>query len=83
MVPVLNAMSVMGLISIPGMLTGQILSGADPFVAVRYQQIMMFLIAGATALGCVIAVLGTLFVLIDSEVFILISFPFFFFLNFV
>jgi len=77
MLPVLNMMSVMGLISIPGMLTGQILSGADPFVAVRYQQIMMFLIAGATAFGCVLAILGTLSVLIDSEV--LLSNWFFFF----
>jgi len=68
MLPTLNAMSVMGLISIPGMLTGQILAGADPLVAVRYQQIMMFLIAASTSMAAVIAVVVTLLYLIDSKV---------------
>jgi putative ABC transport system permease protein len=50
-VPILNAMVAAGLISIPGMMTGQILGGQDPVDAARYQILILFLIAGATALG--------------------------------
>ncbi|KAK9862423.1 hypothetical protein WJX84_010314 [Apatococcus fuscideae] len=39
--PILNQMSVVGLVSIPGMMTGQILSGSDPSQAARYQMIVM------------------------------------------
>jgi len=84
MLPTLNAMSVMGLITIPGMLTGQILAGADPFVAVRYQQILMFLIAASTSFGTLIAVVIALLYLVDSKVFdsSCSFFFFFFFLSF-
>jgi len=51
MVPILNSMMVVGLVSLPGMMTGQILAGADPIDAVRYQIIVMFMVASATALG--------------------------------
>lgn len=51
MVPILNSMMVVGLVSLPGMMTGQILAGADPIDAVRYQIIIMFMIASGTALG--------------------------------
>ena len=51
MTPVLNSMTVMGLVSIPGMMTGQILAGADPLVAVKYQIVIMFVIASAVSLG--------------------------------
>jgi putative ABC transport system permease protein len=57
MVPIVNAMMVVGLVSLPGMMTGQILSGVDPMEAVKYQIIIMFLIAAATSLGVVGAVL--------------------------
>jgi len=56
MVPTLNAMAVVGLVSLPGMMTGQILAGADPADAVRYQIVIMFMIAAATALGTLGAV---------------------------
>ena len=49
--PVVNAMSAMGLVFLPGMLTGQILAGQPAEQAVRYQILVMFLIAGGTALG--------------------------------
>jgi hypothetical protein len=42
--PNLNQMSVMGLVSIPGMLTGQILAGTSPLVAAKYQIVIMFFI---------------------------------------
>ncbi len=51
MVPTLNSMMVMGLVSLPGMMTGQILGGARPVDAVRYQIVILFVIASATALG--------------------------------
>lgn len=59
MLPTLNQMSVVGLVSLPGMMTGQVLAGGDPLAAVRYQIIIMFLIAASSALGTVTAVLLT------------------------
>jgi len=40
-----------GLVFIPGMMTGQILAGADPLVAIRYQIVVMVMIVGSTAIG--------------------------------
>lgn len=57
--PTINSMMVVGLVSLPGMMTGQILAGADPHQAVLYQIITMFLIATSSTLGCTI---GTLLV---------------------
>ena len=57
--PTLNQMSVVGIVSLPGMMTGQILAGQSPAEAVRYQIVIMFLIAAASALGTVGAVLMT------------------------
>lgn len=57
MTPMLNAMTVVGLVSLPGMMTGQILGGSPPELAVRYQILIMFLLAGSTALGASLAVL--------------------------
>ena len=50
-------MMVVGIVSLPGMMTGQILAGADPVEAVKYQIVIMFLIASAAALGTVAVVL--------------------------
>jgi putative ABC transport system permease protein len=57
MIPILNSMMVVGVVSLPGMMTGQILSGVAPSAAVRYQIVIMFLIAAGTALGTVGVVL--------------------------
>ncbi|WP_282413334.1 iron export ABC transporter permease subunit FetB [Pseudomonas sp. PS01299] len=59
MTPTLNQMTVVGLVSLPGMMTGQVLAGQPPIEAVRYQIIIMFLIAASSALGTVCAVLLT------------------------
>ncbi len=56
MIPILNAMTVVGLVSLPGMMTGQILAGADPEQAVRYQLVVMFMLSAATALSSVLMV---------------------------
>jgi len=51
MVPIVNAMAAAGLVSLPGMMTGQILAGSPPVEAVKYQILIMFLIAGGTGFG--------------------------------
>ncbi|HRF13352.1 MAG TPA: iron export ABC transporter permease subunit FetB, partial [Candidatus Accumulibacter phosphatis] len=48
MIPIINAMSAAGIVSLPGMMTGQILAGTPPVEAVKYQILVMFLIAGGT-----------------------------------
>jgi len=55
MIPILNVMSVAGIVSLPGMMTGQILAGADPMQAVQYQIVVMFMIAAAASLGALLA----------------------------
>jgi putative ABC transport system permease protein len=54
--PIINTMSIVGLVSLPGMMTGQILSGASPMDAVKYQIMILFLIAGGIGLGSMVAV---------------------------
>lgn len=56
MIPIINAMTVAGLVSLPGMMTGQILAGNPPMEAVKYQILIMFLIAGGTGFGTIAAV---------------------------
>ena len=56
MIPIINSMAAAGLVSLPGMMTGQILGGNPPMVAVKYQILIMFLIAGGTGLGTMAAV---------------------------
>ncbi|AOY60563.1 MULTISPECIES: ABC transporter permease [Desulfococcus] len=56
LIPIINSMSVVGLVSLPGMMTGQILSGTLPMEAVKYQILIMFLIAGGTGFGTILAV---------------------------
>jgi putative ABC transport system permease protein len=57
MIPIINSMMVVGLVSLPGMMTGQLLAGADPIQAVMYQIVIMFLIAAGTSLGTFAVVL--------------------------
>ena len=57
MVPIINSMMVVGLVSLPGIMTGQILSGIAPIEAVKYQIVVMFLIASGAAMGTVGVVL--------------------------
>lgn len=57
MIPMINSMMVVGLVSLPGMMTGQLLAGVAPVQAVGYQIVILFLIAAGTALGTVSIVL--------------------------
>ncbi len=56
LVPIVNAMAAAGVISLPGMMTGQILAGTPPMEAVKYQILVMFLIASGTGFGTLAAV---------------------------
>ncbi len=56
LIPITNSMAVAGLVSLPGMMTGQILAGNPPMEAVRYQILVMFLIAGGTGFGTLAAI---------------------------
>lgn len=56
LVPIVNAMAAAGVISLPGMMTGQILAGTQPLEAVKYQILIMFLIASGTGFGTLAAV---------------------------
>jgi putative ABC transport system permease protein len=57
MVPIVNAMAAAGIVSLPGMMTGQILAGSPPLQAVAYQIVVMFMIAAAVAGGAMLVVL--------------------------
>ena len=67
MMPIINAMMATGVIALPGMMTGQILAGVDPEEAVRYQLLIMFVIAGSTSLGVILAVIGGTWRLTDER----------------
>jgi len=51
LLPTLNSMMVVGLVSLPGMMTGQILSGTSPLIAIRYQIVVMIMISSAVMLS--------------------------------
>lgn len=53
MLPTINAMSASGIVTLPGIMTGQILGGMEPIEAVKYQILLMFLLAGASGLASV------------------------------
>ncbi|OGR19182.1 MAG: iron export ABC transporter permease subunit FetB [Desulfobacterales bacterium GWB2_56_26] len=56
MIPIINSMAAAGLVSLPGMMTGQILGGTPPVEAVKYQILIMFLIAAGTGFGVISAI---------------------------
>jgi putative ABC transport system permease protein len=56
MIPTLNSMMVVGLVQLPGMMTGQILAGSSPLTAIRYQIVVMFMLTAATSMGALIFV---------------------------
>lgn len=54
MIPQINALLAVGLVSLPGMMTGQILSGVDPMIAVRYQIMIMTMIISSAGISTII-----------------------------
>ena len=56
LIPIINAMAAAGVVSLPGMMTGQILAGTAPLEASKYQILIMLLIAAGTGFGATAAV---------------------------
>lgn len=54
MIPTINVMMVAGVVSLPGMMTGQILGGVSPLLAVRYQLVILFAITTANLITALI-----------------------------
>ncbi|MGV6812724.1 MAG: ABC transporter permease [Brevirhabdus sp.] len=67
LMPTINSMAATGVVFLPGMMSGQILSGVDPQEAVKYQILVMLLISGSTGLGVLAAVGGSALRLSDER----------------
>lgn len=55
LIPIMNAMAAAGIVSLPGMMTGQILGGSSAVDAVRYQILIMFMISAGTGFGVIMS----------------------------
>ncbi|KZV94708.1 hypothetical protein EXIGLDRAFT_736452 [Exidia glandulosa HHB12029] len=67
LLPVINQMSVIGLIAIPGMMTGAILGGSSVEQAARLQMVIMFMISASTALAAMTSIVIALLIVVDGE----------------
>mmetsp|Transcript_27189 Transcript_27189/g.59483 ORF Transcript_27189/g.59483 Transcript_27189/m.59483 type:complete len:586 (+) Transcript_27189:83-1840(+) len=67
LMPTVNSMNVIGLVAIPGMMTGQVLGGASPVRAARYQIMIMYLIAASTWLSAGVTTVLTVDSLFDNR----------------
>jgi len=54
LIPLLNSLMAVGLVSLPGMMTGQILSGVEPLIAARYQIMVMCMLTGAAGISAAV-----------------------------
>ncbi len=54
MIPQINSLLAVGLVALPGMMTGQILSGIDPLIAVRYQIMIMAMTLSSAGISAVV-----------------------------
>lgn len=63
LIPIVNTMFAVGIVSLPGMMTGQVLSGVSPLIAVRYQILIMCMIFASCALStaCLLVICRKLF----------------------
>ena len=67
LIPTINSMMVVGIVSLPGMMTGQILAGAPPTEAVKYQIMIWVMIAAGTGFGMIAAIYLTASSLFDKR----------------
>lgn len=58
LMPILNQMMVAGLVSLPGMFTGQVLAGSDPLNAASYQILLLFMIVLTNLLSAILVTEG-------------------------
>ncbi len=59
LIPITNSLFAVGLVSLPGMMTGQILSGVSPFIAARYQIMVMCMMFGSAGISSVLFLIFT------------------------
>jgi putative ABC transport system permease protein len=67
LLPIINQMSAAGIITLPGIMTGQILAGMDPLEAAKYQILLIFLLSGGAGLAAVVVVYLTAIRLTDDR----------------
>ena len=60
LIPTINSMMVVGLVTLPGIITGQLLGGADPIQAAAFQMLILFMLAFATLLTTILVTQGLL-----------------------
>jgi len=51
LIPIINSLFAVGVVSLPGMMTGQILSGVSPLIAAKYQIVVMTMLFGASGIS--------------------------------
>ena len=51
LIPIVNSLFAVGLVALPGMMTGQILSGVSPLIAAKYQIVVMTMLFGVSGLS--------------------------------
>ena len=51
LIPIINSLFAVGVVALPGMMTGQILSGVSPLVAAKYQIVVMTMLFGASGIS--------------------------------
>ncbi len=56
MTPLINALNIVGLVSLPGVMTGQILAGVPPLSAAKYQIVIMLMLALSSSFSCLLSV---------------------------
>jgi putative ABC transport system permease protein len=67
LIPTINIMSAAGLVTMPGIMTGQLLAGMDPVNAAKYQILLMFLMVGGNCLGAFAAIYLAIYRLVDHR----------------
>ena len=53
MMPTINSLMIVGIVQLPGMMTGQILSGTAPEQSIRYQIVIMYMLATSVTISCI------------------------------
>lgn len=54
LIPTINTMMTVGLVHLPGIMVGQMLGGAPPVVAAKYQMIIMLMVASSVTIAAVV-----------------------------
>jgi putative ABC transport system permease protein len=67
LLPIINQMSAAGIVTLPGIMTGQILAGLNPMEAVKYQILLMFLLSGGSGIAAVITTYAAAWRLTDDR----------------